>query len=31
VFTPDASHEEMEKLVKGLNDFIKKNAESKMK
>jgi hypothetical protein len=31
VFTPDASHAEMEKLVKGLNDFIKKNADAKMK
>ena len=31
VFTPDASQEEMEKLVRGLNDFIKKNAASKLK
>jgi preprotein translocase subunit SecD len=31
VFTPDASHEEMEKLVKGLNAYIKKNNDSKAK
>lgn len=31
VFTPDASHEEAEKLVKGLNAVAKKNADSKPK
>jgi hypothetical protein len=31
VFTPDASHEEMEKLVNGLNAVAKKNADSKPK
>ena len=29
VFTPDASHEEVEKLVKGLNAYIKKNNKTK--
>ncbi len=30
-FTPDASREEMDQLVKGLNDFAKKTAEAKSK
>ena len=31
VFTPDASHAEMEQWVKGLNEAAKKNADVKTK